>query len=773
MKDFFNRHRTTLLIVQAVAFILLGVLVAPWFGGGKSGERNVVATPAADQSEPQPSIWTCSMHPQIRRDGPGSCPICGMDLVPVKESAGGVRTISISPEIKSLMNVQVSPVRRQYVTAKIRMVGKIEYDETRLAHITAWVPGRLERMFVDYTGIEVNKGDHMVQIYSEELYTAQEELLAVTKRDRPQSTSRFIAPLDLAESAREKLRLLGLTPEQIQDIEQRGKSSETVTIYSPVGGVVVAKMKQEGERVQTGDRIYTVADLSHLWVLMDAYESDLAWLRYGQDVEFTTESYPGEVFRGRVAFIDPVLNADTRTVKVRVNVSNDEGRLKPEMFVRAVVKSNVAAGGRVLDASLAGKWISPMHPEIVKDQPGNCDICGMPLVRAESLGYVTAQPTNAAKPLVVPVSAVLLTGTRAIVYVQIPDADKPTYEGREIVIGSRAGDFYLVKAGLEEGDLVVTNGNFKLDSALQISAKPSMMTPQGGGGGGHNHGGLDRQVDGKQETSPQLPDSVSAPLLMIVEQHESIQKAIESANLADIRSGYVRLGEAIEKVPANLMGPDMRPQWFEVAMLLNNDVAEGREVDSMREADRVFALTRQHIDQLKSQVPLPWSQDSMQMPALATIDAPPQVLEQLSGFVDPYLGLSKALAADDFDAAKQAVDPLHQRLAGLLPIDSEDKAVEVWTKEKRDLSEIVARLQKANDLEALRSGFALLSEQMLSLQRMFGLPTEGSLYEVHCPMAFDGRGASWIQSDAAVRNPYYGKSMLKCADKVEKLGPEE
>nr|WP_232529866.1 efflux RND transporter periplasmic adaptor subunit [Rosistilla oblonga] len=284
------------------------------------------------------------MHPQIRRDGPGNCPICGMALVPVRDSVDGVRTVSVSPAIKSLMNLQVSPVRRQYVTADVRMVGKVEYDETRLAHITAWVPGRLERMFVDFTGVAVKKGDHMVQIYSEALYTAQEELLAVTKRDRPQNSSRFIAPLDLAVSAREKLRLLGLTTEQIQTIEQRGKSSETVTIYSPVGGVVVSKNKQEGDRVQTGDRIYTVADLSRLWVQMDAYESDLAWLRYGQDVEFSTEAYPGEVFRGQIAFIDPMLNEDTRTVKVRVNVPNDDGRLKPEMFVRAVVKSHVASG---------------------------------------------------------------------------------------------------------------------------------------------------------------------------------------------------------------------------------------------------------------------------------------------------------------------------------------------------------------------------------------------------------------------------------------------
>ncbi len=172
-------------------------------------------------------------------------------------------------------------------------------------------------------------------------------------------------------------------------------------------------------------------------MLLDAYESDLPWLRFGQRVEFTTESYPGEIFVGQVAFIDPVLNRDTRTVKVRVNVVNDDGRLKPEMFVRATVKSQVASGGRVLDPSLAGKWISPMHPEIVKDEPGVCDICGMPLVRAETLGYVTAEPNEGAKPLVIPASAALLTGKRAIVYVQVPDAEKPTYEGRGRAWASR------------------------------------------------------------------------------------------------------------------------------------------------------------------------------------------------------------------------------------------------------------------------------------------------------------------------------------------------
>ena len=208
------------------------------------------------------------MHPQIRRDGPGKCPLCGMDLVPVKKSAAGVRTISISPDVMKLMNIQTVPVTHRYVTANVRMVGKIEYDGTRLAHITAWVSGRLDRLFVDYIGIEVKKGDHMVYIYSEELYSAQAELIQALKyqRDRPASTTRLTQPIDLAASAREKLRLLGLTAEQIEEIEQRGTPNDHVTIYSPVGGIVIDKLKQEGDRVRTGDRIYTVADLNHLWM---------------------------------------------------------------------------------------------------------------------------------------------------------------------------------------------------------------------------------------------------------------------------------------------------------------------------------------------------------------------------------------------------------------------------------------------------------------------------------------------------------------------------
>jgi len=698
-----------------------------------------------------------------------------MDLVPVKKSAAGVRTISISPDVMKLMKIQTVPVTRRYVTANVRMVGKIEYDETRLAHITAWVSGRLDRLFVDYMGIEVKQGDHMVYIYSEELYAAQAELIQALKyqRDQPASTTRLPQTIDLAASAREKLRLLGLTAEQIEEIEQRGTPDNHIAINSPVAGIVIKKLKQEGDRVRTGDRIYTVADLNHLWMKMDAYESDLAWLRYGQAVEFTTEAYPGEVFNGRVAFIDPMLNEATRTVKVRVNVSNEDGRLKPEMFVRAIVHSQIAAGGRVLDASLAGKWISPMHPEIVKDEPGDCDVCGMPLVRAETLGYVTAEPSDIAKPLVIPVSAALLTGTRAIVYIQVPNAEEPTYEGREIVLGPRAGDYYLVKAGLEEGELVVTNGNFKLDSALQISAKPSMMTPEGGGGGGgHDHGGESMtSKDGEPtheagDSGMSLSPRLKVQLQQTIESVEKLGEAIESAELSRIREAFGQLGQHVAAVDETQLSGDMQSQLQEFAMLLRNDSVEGKEITDLHNADRIYLVTKRHAERLQQMFGLPQAGHAMEV---QNLEVPLEFRSQLSQLMPAYLSIGQALSADDGDAATRAVAGLQQAVDAINPQSLEGHTSERWNVEQKSLSTIAARLAKANDLDSLRTAFALLSDELLALQRTFGFSKGDQLFELHCPMAFEGRGASWIQADDAVRNPYYGASMLKCADRVESL----
>ena len=474
-----------LFLTEKSIFWKTGAIVALVLGGyiigrlsdehnGEIENGHIHDEAATDEGVNVETIWSCSMHPQIKQPDPGNCPICGMDLIPVMttdDTEGMPSTLTLSEAAKKLARIETVAVERRYPTAKISMFGMIEYDESRLRSITARFPARVDRLYVDYEGIRVNKGDHLALVYSPELLTAQSELLAALKYD-PEGAS--------TQVAREKLRLWGLSAQQIKEIENRGNASDQVQINAPLEGIVIEKNIKEGDYLQTGTSFFKIADLEKLWVFLDAYESDIAWIRYGQKVTFEVEAYPGEIFHGIIAFINPVMDRDTRTIKIRVNVSNEDGRLKPGMFVRATVNSSIAEGGNVISMDLTGKWIGPMHPEIVKDGPGDCDICGMPLVRAEDIGYIEANE-NAAAPLVVPTQAVLRTGKRAIVYVELPDRDKPTYEGREITLGSRADDVFIVKEGLMAGERVVVNGNFKIDSALQIQAKPSMMNPEGGG----------------------------------------------------------------------------------------------------------------------------------------------------------------------------------------------------------------------------------------------------------------------------------------------------
>ncbi len=367
-------------------------------------------------AEAAPATWTCSMHPQIQLPKPGKCPICFMDLIPVESSDddGGEREISVSSYAAKLMELETSPVERRVAEAEVRMVGKVDYDETRVSYISAWVPGRIDRLFIDYTGIPVNEGDQLAELYSPELLTAQEELIQ-SKKQNP----------SLINAARERLRQWGVSAAQIAQIEERGTPSDHMTIYSPADGIVIHKNVQEGMYVKTGAKIYTIADLSKVWIQLDAYESDLHWLHEGDKATITTEANPGLVTEGTIAFIAPTINPATRTAKVRLEIDNSDGRLKPGMFVRATVQALLRT-----------------------DEP----------------------------PLLIPAAAAMKTGKRAVVYVETPNTQKPTYEGREIELGMRLGDFYVVENGLAEGERVVTRGAFKLDAELQIRARPSMMS---------------------------------------------------------------------------------------------------------------------------------------------------------------------------------------------------------------------------------------------------------------------------------------------------------
>ena len=746
------------LLVALPALILgIGLGIALYWVVSPAGEKGLTAStqPAHGHQAEAATVWTCSMHPEIALPRPGPCPKCGMDLIPRKAAApdamGGMRVFTTSENAKALMNIQTAAVERLFPTAEIRMVGKVEYDETRLAYITAWVPGRLDRLFVDYTGIAVKKGDHMVYVYSPELYSAQEELLQALKAVQSLQRSDVDIVRKTAEAtvgaSREKLRLLGLTDEQVARMEKRGKAEDHVTIYAPVSGIVIHKNAQEGMYVQTGTRVYTIADLSQVWVKLDAYESDLSWLRYGQKVEFTTISDPGETFTGTISFIAPLVNPATRTVQVRVNVPNAHGKLKPEMFVKAKVYSRIAAGGRAMEPHLAGKWICPMHPEVVKDGQGKCDVCGMDLVTAESLGYVSAAAGEKDKPLVIPVSAALVTGTRAIVYVKEPDKEKPTFVGREIVLGPRAGDWYIVRRGLAEGEQVVTRGNFKIDSALQIQARPSMMTPDGGG---------------PPSGAARLPGLLAQQLRQVLSAAGEAQKAAMSDDLVAARAAFGKLTGALSAVDANQGDHNTRMMWKELSMRLGNDADEGAAATTtaaLRNTARPLAANAATLAS--------WFGLSTARIQAPVEPLPAELRKQVDAVFESYFAASAGLAADDPNAARAA---LADMTAAIAKVDMKlfgPAGHKAWMSGKGAMGKALSQAALGEGIHGLRVAFEPLSNAAAALARR--LPPEGpkAYYRLHCPMAFDGRGADWLQRDQAVLNPYFGASMLRCGSVEE------
>jgi len=548
--------------MTGVALAVMTFLAGLWLGGRTGTGAAPVPAAAAE-------VWTCPMHPQIRMPEPGLCPLCGMALVRQESLAGliGPRQVHMSAEAVALAEIEVAPVTRRYPVVEVRMAGKVEYDETRLSYITSRVPGRLDRLYVDYTGVPVKEGDHLVDLYSPELLTAQQELLQALQtrdalRQSPDALIRERSAVTVA-SARDKLRLWGLTPGQIAGIEAGSEPNDHLVMYAPTAGIVIHKDAVEGMYVQTGTTIYTIADLSEVWVKLDAYESDLPWIHYGQEVRFETGAYAGQSFTGRVSFIDPTLNPKTRTVKIRVNVANPDGLLKPEMFVRAVLTARIAGEGKVIDPSLAGKWISPMHPEIIKDGPGQCDICGMDLVPAADLGYLAGDASGAPPPLMIPATAPLITGKRAVVYVA--DTNQPgTFQGRDVVLGPRATDAYIVREGLAEGELVVVHGNFKIDSEIQIHAGPSMMSPNRPGGDVppthvHDH---DHAVPPATSGAPQaVPLSFQAGFGKLLQAYLELQSTLARDDGEGAARHAGNVASALEAVDATGLSPEAEAVW--------------------------------------------------------------------------------------------------------------------------------------------------------------------------------------------------------------------
>jgi Cu(I)/Ag(I) efflux system membrane fusion protein len=650
-----------------------------------------------------------------------------MDLIPVKMDSASdemeavsLRTITITPQARKLAEVMVHPVERRAVDVEMRMAGKVDYDETRLGYITAWMGGRIDKLYVDYTGSIVKKGQRMASIYSPELLTAQAELIQSVKAIKKLEQSRLKRVTETAkrteEAAREKLRLLGLSEKQVAQVIKKGTPSDHITLYATMRGVVIQKNVVEGMYVKTGTRIFTIADLSVVWGVLEAYESDLPWIKLGQKVDFQTEAYPGEVFKGKVVYIDPVVSDKTRTVRVRVNVPNRAGKLKPGMFVRAV------------------NWMEAKAEE---------------------------------KPLVIPASAPLITGKRAVVYVESPDK-KGRYEGREIVLGPRAGDFYVVKSGLAEGDLVVTKGNFKIDSALQIMARPSMMNPQAGAAsGGHQHQGSHQKEGGSKRASPsfRVPASLATELHHLAVTLNELEGILGGQDLEKSRSAYRGFYEQLGAIdPRSLTG---RPAlvWKELAMLLGNDAILGSEADTLEEAERLYRVLHDHFERLNDNFDFESTIQSVTVAA----DVPTAFKQQLGEVLGHYFKLQEALAGDDLTSSRAVGSELERAVKhvdmGLL----DDETHTIWMRILNTITPGIAKVLEAEDITDLRSGFEPISVGLTEAVEKLGVQTTGPIFEMYCPMAFDDKGATWLQKEEELRNPYFGAAMLKCGEVSRRL----
>ncbi|MCC9608782.1 efflux RND transporter periplasmic adaptor subunit [Blastopirellula sp. JC732] len=461
-------------------FFAAGIILIVLLGlAQRVGWIGVEGSSAATSGGSAQQIYTCPMHPQIRQPGPGRCPICGMPLVPASSGAADLDefAVTIQPAQRRLAQIQTAPATSEPVSTTIETIGAIEIDESREATIAAYINGRVERLFADYTGVLVAKGDHLAIVYSPQLYAAQAEYLesrnTVGRMNANSLPAIREAQTKLMENSRQKLVELGMTPEQLAELEKSGKPESRLTIYAPFGGTVIEKLTEEGEYISAGEPIYRIANLSTVWLMLELYPENASQIRFGQVVTAELPSLPGETLIGRVAFIDPKVNDKNRTVGVRVEFKNDSGRLRPGDYAEATIEIPIGPQGAVYDEQLAGKWISPMHPQIIRDEPGACPICGMELVPTSRYGY-SDQPLGRVPSTVIPRSALLTAGKNSVVYVE---TEPGRFEIRSVKLGPILKDKVVILDGIKPGELVATSGNFLIDSQMQLAGKPSLIDP--------------------------------------------------------------------------------------------------------------------------------------------------------------------------------------------------------------------------------------------------------------------------------------------------------
>jgi Cu(I)/Ag(I) efflux system membrane fusion protein len=540
-----NRNIIITVILTLAVGLLLGWLI---FGG--SGSKTIDEHQHETVEVAGETIWTCSMHPQIRQNEPGDCPICGMDLIPLAEEHDSdidPMAISMSPTAMQLANISTAVVGSMNPVKMVRLNGKVQSDERLVYSQSSHIPGRIENLMVNFTGEYVNKGQAIASVYSPDLVTAQEELFEAQKIRETQP--------QLFNAAKEKLKNWKLTDKQIEQILQSETTMETFDVQSDVSGYVTKKMVNPGDYIRRGEAIYEIADLSKVWLLFDVYESDMPWIKKGNKVEFTVASLPGETFTGTISFLDPVIDPKTRVAKARVEVANRGLKLKPEMFAS---------------------------------------------------GTVEAKLPNQSNAVVVPKTAVMWTGERSVVYVKSETDKGVNFMLRDVNLGPALGESYVIESGLKEGEEIAVNGTFSIDAAAQLAGKPSMMNPSGGPAmTGHNHGGTEigegvtQQATGSRQLSKTktealiVSDDFKKQLTKVYENYLKMKDAFVESDAHKVMTAAGDVLAALKKVDMGLLKGDAHIAWMENLEVLEKtatSMSKSMDIEEQRSEFAKFNL---------------------------------------------------------------------------------------------------------------------------------------------------------------------------------------
>lgn len=432
---------------KKIAIPLAVLIVAVSVGGGwlyKNGWFKDDGDGHSKLEHAVKTLYTCSMHPFIIKDKPGTCPICGMELIKKidnapadgtpqtpeqKQQADMLGHVSLSPTQRVMANVATVAAKQSTLNKEINAVGIVQYDQSRQAKVTAWISGRIDKLYVTSVGAYVSKNKPVADVYSPDLLATQQEyLLAIKSREQLKNSP--IPSISqngdgLVASSKQRLMLFGVKESQIAELEKAGKPNIRLPIYTPQSGVVIEKMVQQGQYVNTGDPLFNIADLSTVWVEIEVYENEFPNIHIGQSVEVRSQSFPGKPFTGRISFIYPFLDPKTRTVKARVEMPNPGMKLKPDMFVNAIIK--------------------------------------VPLGSA----------------IVVPVTAVIDTGKRQVVWVETSPG---MFEPRDVQLGQQTDDKVQILSGINPGDKVAVSGSYLIDSESQLKGGGSVDHSQHTGG---------------------------------------------------------------------------------------------------------------------------------------------------------------------------------------------------------------------------------------------------------------------------------------------------